>query len=43
MCYRCVSVMGGCGDDFDWRMFLWRDCGDLEFCVKIIKKVGSKC
>lgn len=43
MCHRCVSAMGGCGDDLDWRMFPWRDCGDSEFCVKIIKKVGSKC
>lgn len=41
MCHRCVSAMGGCGDDLDWRMFPWRDCGDSEFCVKIIKKVGS--
>ncbi|XP_048730897.2 uncharacterized protein LOC125648043 [Ostrea edulis] len=42
MCHRCVSAMGGCGDDLDWRMFPWRDCGDSEFCVKIIKKVGSE-
>ncbi|KAK3102319.1 hypothetical protein FSP39_010435 [Pinctada imbricata] len=42
MCHRCFSAMGGCGDNLDWRMFPWKDCGDSQFCVKVIEKVGSE-
>ncbi|KAL5007424.1 hypothetical protein ScPMuIL_016230 [Solemya velum] len=42
MCHRCFSAMGGCGNDLDWRMFPWKDCGDSEFCVKVIQRVGSE-
>lgn len=39
MCHRCFSSMGGCGaDGVVWRMFPWRDCGDSQFCVKVITK-----
>ncbi|CAG5129360.1 unnamed protein product [Candidula unifasciata] len=41
MCHRCMSSMGGCGDDVVWRMYPWRDCGD-SYCVKVIEKVPGE-
>ncbi|KAL3842581.1 hypothetical protein ACJMK2_020575 [Sinanodonta woodiana] len=42
MCHRCFSAMGGCGDQIDWRMFPWKDCGDSNYCVKVIEKEGNE-
>lgn len=42
MCHRCYSAMGGCGHEVNWRMYPWRSCGDSEFCVKVMEKVGSE-
>jgi len=47
-CYSCQSSQPGCGKELNIRIQRWKHCKGMEdgagenFCVKIIKKVGSK-
>ncbi|KAK2187042.1 hypothetical protein NP493_180g07033 [Ridgeia piscesae] len=47
-CYSCQSSQPGCGKELNIRIQRWKHCKGMEdgagenFCVKIIKKVGSE-